>query len=334
MQLYDDRPEGDRAQAWVVQELRRVIGAGQFDYAALARGVHVRAGRIRRRRTLATGASVAVLGPALVGGAALVLPGLLPSGTGVLAASSSWDAATTGTHDEMETEAELAGATAATTAAAVAASATAAPWQDGELLLPAGGLNSSNDDSAWQIPDARPTGVDHLDNLGAPQDGLSYRKIVPISGVMACNTGAPDSTEPLAGQSWAFSDEAGELGSVELQVTGWSDSRAARDALRDDTMTFCVRDTDWHQLDWPQLDWPRLDWQQVDWQQREGDDDFLLYRAGPEADGIAFALVRQGDYLIGVSVDGGAAEPARVAAEIASKTADNLAALDPVHGRD
>lgn len=329
MNSWGERPEDDRDEAWVVQELRRVISAGPFDHGALVRGAHLRARALRRRRALATGASVAVLGPAVVGAAALVLPGLLPSGTG-LPAAASLDAS--GPRNETVAGPSVAVATTTphtspTSTSTTTPVATTAPWQDGALPLPAGGMDTAHDDSRWPIPDARPTGVGHLDALGAPTSGMAYRAIVPISGVMECNTGAVDA-EPLAGQSWSYVDESGGLGPVDLQVTGWADSRAARDALRDGTMTFCVRDTEWRQLDWHEHD---------------GDDDYLLYRASPAGLGeIAFALVRQGDYLVGVSVHSGSDEgsrgtavaPAEVAAEIASRTADNLAALDPAHGRD
>ena len=48
---------------------------------------------------------------------------------------------------------------------------------------------------------------------------------------------------------------------------------------------------------------------------------------------LAGALIRQGDYLVGVTVTGGDADAATaLAAEVADKTAANLAFLDPVHG--
>lgn len=291
------------------------------------------------RRALAAGAVVAVLGTALVGGAALVAPQDAPptvAGTTVQpaaggTASTPIPESTTGTENTH----------AATDPATVVEAAPAAlegaagtdtdhgdpPWQDDAPPLPEGGMQPENPDwpNAWEIPDARPTGIDLLDRLGAPKLGMNYPRMVPVSGVMVCNTGADD-VEPLAGQDWFYYEGDGtglDSASVDIVVTGWEDSTAARDALRDDTMTFCVRDT-------------AGGWQQLEWSEHVGDDDYLLYEAASQTQlDHGFAIVRQGDYVVGVTVtdaDGGA-DPS-VAGEIAAKTADNLEVLDPVHGRD
>lgn len=296
MNTFDDDMENDR----IAGELREAIGEAQFDYPALVAGVHHRVGRIRRRRALVTGAAVAVLTPTLVGGTALVLPGLLPGQSATVIAPAA-----TGEHD---------------TSAAPESPATP-PWQEGAPPLPEGGLEATDSENAWRIPDARPSGVAYLDAFGPPKQGMNYRRTVPVSGVMACNAGTADLV-PLAGQSWYYyqSGASWDAGAVDIQVTGWQDSRAARQALQDDTMTWCSRDTPWQPLEWAE---------------HAGDEDYLLHHATAEGLQKGFAVVRQGDYLIAVTVTDTAGEVnAGVAAEIAAKTADNMMALDAVHGRD
>lgn len=337
-----------------------------------------RRGQARRHRALLTGAAVAALGTALVGGL-VGGPDLLgqetghegsgevalaPAANGTGAAGGTGTANGTGTGDaaspadgvvaqpasaqepvsaqpasaEEPVSAQSAPHQAAQPALAPSASAQAAldqaasaeattpPWQDGQPPLPEGGMSPENPDwpNAWEIPDARPTGVERLDDLGAPKLGMNYPRMVPVSGVMVCNTGADD-VEPVAAQNWMYYEGDGtglDSDMVDIVVTGWEDSTAARDALRDDTMTFCVRDT-------------ADGWQQLEWAGHEGDDDFLLYEATSttpfEHD---IAIVRQGDYVIGVTVTDSAGDGTAAAGEIARKTADNLEALDPVHGRD
>ncbi|WP_109471722.1 hypothetical protein [Ornithinimicrobium cavernae] len=343
-------PEGDEAR--FSRQLCRTVGDVEFDYAALVHGVHRRVGQIRRRRAIATGATVAVLGPALVGGSALVLPGLLPSGIGpgtpetTLAAAPTEEAADRRPEPTASTTDPAAGSTVdPTTTSAVDPTAstpetetetegrsgeelsggepTDPPWQEAAPPLPEGGLQPGDSGNAWEIPDARPTGVAALDEFGAPQLGSNYRRTVPVSGPMVCNGAGPGSgpgVEPLAGQEWMYYHEGGSWapGTVTIQVTGWEDSVWARDALRDATMTYCVRDADG-------------DWERLTWAGRDGDDDYLLYRATSAGVDYRFAVVRRGDYLVGVTVTG--TTGADVAAEVASRTADNLEALDPVHGR-
>ncbi len=293
---------------------------------SLAQGGHA-----RRRRALVTGAAVAALGTALIGGSTLVggegEPGdtteivLTPAAGGSSTEPASAQPASLGTDQALGAD-----QASATDLAAVEGDA-APPWQDSQPPLPEGGMSPENPDlpNAWQIPDARPTGVDYLDGFGAPRMGMNYPRMVPVFDAMVCNTGADD-VEPLAGQNWMYYLGDGtdlDADSVDIVVTGWEDSTAARDALRDDTMTFCVRDTEG-------------DWQQLEWAEHEGDDDYLLYQAG-SGTGLdhSLAIVRQGDYLVGVTVTGTRGE-AKVggAAEIASKMADNLEVLAPVHGRD
>lgn len=288
------------------EALRGAVGTEQFDYQALVAGTHHRAGRIRRRRALATGAAVAVLGPALVGGAALVLPEILPVGSGSVSPA--------GSPGSVTTTAPLPDDAAVTSAPAV----VAPPWQDSEPPLPEGGFQVNESlPNAWEIPDARPTGVEALEDLGVPQLAMSYPRLVPVMSLMTCDPGRPNGIEPEAGQSFDFFSDSGEDLVIYLHVTGWADSDAARDGLVNDAYTLCTWDGDQGE---PQ-----------EWVGHEGDEDYLLYAADGE---VAAAVARQGDYLVAVTVsEGTARENADVATEIAEKTAANLAVLDPDHGQ-
>lgn len=281
-------------------------------------------GRTRRRRGLAAGAAVAVLGTALVGGSALVGDDVLPTGgDSAVAAVPAAGGTGGGEAAPAAVPAEVpAEPVSLETSASPAAGEGSPPWQDSPPPLPEGGLEPENPDlpNAWEIPDARPTGVAALDAFGAPRMGMNYPRMVPVFDVMVCNTGAED-VEPLAGQDWMYYlDDTEPAGSIDIVVTGWEDSTAARDALRDDTMNFCVRDV-------------AGDWEPLEWADHERDEDYLLYQAGSAGREFGFAIVRQGDYLVGVTVSD-TTDNVETAAEIASRTADNLEALDPDHGRD
>lgn len=296
--------------------LRREVGAAEFDVHQLAAGVHLRARRLRRRRAITTGAAVAAIGSVLVGGTAVVLPSMLPGGIGTVVPAAVTEVPP-GEHDGSSPATAL--QTDSSLEEAAAAQPQSPPFQD-SAPLPAedgsdgGGAGPVN---AWDIPDARPTGIAHLDGFGAPRQSLDYPRLAPLSGGMSCNTGVVD-VEPVAGQTWSYYTDSGFAGgAIDIHITGWDDSRLARDLIRDDAMTACVRATDsqWHTVG--------------------ASEDLLLYRADSGDLRLGFALVRQGDYLIGVTVtntDG--PYNADVAAEIATKTAANLAALDRAHGRD
>lgn len=286
--------------------LHSAVDREQFDYDALVAGVHQRAGRIRRRRAIATGAALAVLGPALVGGAALVLPDILPTGDGdstvIAPATRPDDVETTTSADEATTTAE-----------------PEAPWQDPAPPLPEGGLEVNEEvPNAWEIPDARPSGVDALEELGAPKYAAAYPRTVPVMGLMVCDPGREGGAEPEAAHSFGYYPDSGDGLVIDLQVTGWADSDAAFDGLVEDDYTLCTWDGDPGE---PQQ-----------WTGHEGEDGYLLLT--PDADRAA-AVVRQGDYLVAVTVmDGTAEQNVEVATQIASRTADNLEVLDPAHGRD
>ncbi|WP_114905631.1 hypothetical protein [Ornithinimicrobium murale] len=326
----DDSPD-PWGEARVGQHLCRAVGQVDFDYAALVEGVHHRAGRIRRRRALTTGAITAVVAPALLGGSAMVFPGLLPGGVGTVTPAETPLAAVAQEPTSAETpEADLppeghvpSAAPADPMETRQSAVAEEPPWQETAPPLPEGGTGEADQDNAWDVPDARPTGVDLLEALGTPVYGSAAPQIVPVSGVMACDLGQRRGSDPvpLAGQAWMYYDDQ-VAGEVSIQVTGWEDSTAARDDLREGTMTYCVHDTDG-------------DWERIAWPGHEGDEDYLLYQAASNGIDYSFAVVRQGDYVIGVTVtDDHRVASLEVAAELASKTADNMQALDPVHGRD
>lgn len=295
----------------ISQMLRGALGDTDFDYESLVAGAHQRAGRIRRRRAIAAGTAVAVLGPALAGGAALVLPDLLTQDGQVVAPAATTDSVLETLQDPAEDTSEpTAGPTAEDP-----------PWQDGELLLPApeDNLDDEAGDNAWTVPDARPVGVEELEALGAPQQHLAGGRMAPVMGLMTCDPGRDGGVSVIASDHWSYFAEGGGGPSVDLTITGWEDSTAAWDGLINDAYTSCVWDGDVG----PAEPLPG----------HEGDGDYALFT---DADRQVAAVVRQGDYLIAVTVrdETDLAAGTEVAAEVASKTADNLEALDPDHGRD
>ncbi|NLG22113.1 MAG: hypothetical protein GX555_11880 [Actinomycetales bacterium] len=297
--------DGGRGTESLRSVLHGAVDREQFDYDALVAGVHQRAGRIRRRRAVATGVAVAVLGPAAAAGAALVLPDILPGGdsTTIAPATRPDEAPTTAPADDD----------------AVTADPTP-PWQDGAPPLPEGGFEVNEDlPNAWEIPDPRPTGVAALDDLGMPQLAAAYPRTVPVMNLMVCDPGRTGGAEPEAGLSFDYFTDDPDDPVINLQVTGWEDSGAARDGLLDDDYLLCT--------------WSPRPGEPQPWPGHEGDDDHLVF--APEGSDQVAAVVRQGDYLVAVTVqDTGAAEDIELAREIAGKTADNLEALDPVHGPD
>lgn len=137
---------------------------------------------------------------------------------------------------------------------------------------------------------------------------------------MSCDPGHPGGVEPVAAQNVTYYEGGLDGLSIDIIVTGWEDSIAARDGLVNDDYTSCAWDDRVGQVE--------------PWPGHEGDEDYLVF-PGAEPDLVA-AVVRQGDYLVSVTVRDGAGSRSgtEIATEIASKQADNLEALDPVHGRD
>lgn len=300
------RQHGSRPDDDISQMLRGALGDTDFDYDSLVAGAHQRAGRIRRRRAIATGAAVAVLGPALVGGAALVVPDLLSQDGNVVGPAATTDVAVETTQAPTQDDTEE--------------STAEPPWQDGELPMPDPEDDlGDEDENAWEVPDPRPLGVEALDDLGAPQQRLLGSNIAPVLRLMSCDPGREGGGSPIAGDHWMFFLEEGGGPSIDVTVTGWEDSVAARDGLVNDDYTKCVLDESAGEVQ--------------EWPGQEGDEDYLIV---PGTDGATMAaVVRQGDYLVAVTVGGDSQDEAtEIATEIAEKTAENLEALDPDHGRD
>lgn len=291
----------------VLRRSLRDAGAG-FDYDALVAGVHHRAHRIRVRRTVGTLAAAAVFGPALVGGA-LALPNLVGDDVGIAPPAGTDDTVATVTEDGP-------------------------PFQDGELALPPGGEEFAAIENAWEIPDARPTGVALLEEWRSPQSLSNYPRIPVLMGLMVCDPGNPGGAEPLAGQAWHYApgeDESGSMWeSVDIQVTGWADGEAAMEGLRDDALA-CRWDTG--------LKGEPLQ-AEMPWPGKADDPDYYLnepfqFEGFDESVWVGAAAVQTGDYVIGVTVEHVDRETAVASAqEIADKTAANLAYLDPERAGD
>jgi len=299
--LFDERAEDDLAR-----DVRRAVAAAEFDYPALVREVHRRADRIRRRRVIVTGAGVLVLAPAALGGVFLVLPSLLPSGI-----------------PAVDTRLAPVPAPSAPGPASPSAPVPATPepgdppWQEG-VPPQAAWWDGPEEDlpNAWEIPDARPTGIQGLDALGAPDYAADYPWIVPVEGLMSCDPARTGGVQPVAGRTHAYS--SGGVEALTIQVTGWEDSVAARDGLVADGYTLCS--------------WDRAPGEPLGWAGHEGDPDHLLFL--PQGADRPAAVVRQGDYLVAVTGGDASEGTVRLVAEVAEKTAANLEALDPLHGRD
>lgn len=352
MSWQDDHEPG-RGRA-LPDELRSALGQEpDFDYAALVAGTKARARRIRRRRALAQGAVAAVLIPTLVG-TGFVLnnrlsveegPGGPALATGTPTADPAVDDVAVVTVEETVEPTGPATGQAEGTAPAPPAQTSGPsapvldqpPYQDPALLPELTSLETNPDlPNREDIPDPRPTGVVGLDALGAPS-GWLYPRVVPLPGFVAArdNIGLDPDTgiQGHSGRSfdWAASDAPTEgVAAVTLDVGLWDDASFAMEQLRTggtELSTFWIGGTDADGglvVGVPDpLPWPGHD----------GSPDHLLVAAEEEPRHLAGALIRQGDYLVGVTVTGGDADAATaLAAEVADKTAANLAFLDPVHG--
>lgn len=305
------------------------VGGNDFDYDALVAGTKARASRIRRRRAAQHAVTAAVLAPVLVGTGWLV-------GTN-LAGQGAPDQVTVAASPDDDTQATDGATGAADGTAETADGDGLVPFQDPEQLpesVPA--QENPNLPNAWDIPDVRPTGVAFLDEMGAPELDLRYPRIVPLSGFMVGNDGGlVDGVEPLSAAEWDFvGDGAGMFpDSVAITVTGWSDSAAVLAALPTDSPTTHAQ---WL-VPWTALAWEGAGPGDLLVAEQTAADEQSAADEQPDADRghHVGAVVRQGDYLVGVSVRARTQEEAVAAAtEIAERTAANLAHLDPEHAQE
>lgn len=299
-----------------------------FDYEALVAGTHERAGRIRRRRAVGTLAAAAVLVPGLVGGGVLVNSMIEDQAVQPLPAGPSEGGSDQATEGDSGTSDE---AVTTDDRAATTQQPTTPPWQDGELPEAPAAEGDTASDNAWEIPDPRPTGVEFLDQFGEPQQYLEGPNLAPAMGAMACNLDdREDWTRPVAGANWGFFLEEGDNASLDLVVTGWDDGAGAMEGVRADEL-FCA---------WDAGDDGESVQAEIDWPGHEGDEDRYLNETYPAYGymsdySVSVAVVRAGDYLVAVRAQDLDPEVAQDAStEIAEKAAENLAALDPEHGRD
>lgn len=192
----------------------------------------------------------------------------------------------------------------------------------------------------WEIPDPRPTGITFLELLGEPRIHRAGPDTFPVFDMAdsgPIDQGGPD---PITGQTWSYwaepvTDRVEDVMwpyGVDIQVTGWEDGREAIDLLREDGLNDSWADT----------------FELGEWAGHEDDGDRVAFQThqldamrdeGGEPEPIAryrgIVAIRTGDYIIGVSVTGDSADSAdALSREIATKSAENLAVLDPEHGSD
>lgn len=328
--------EAPRTPDAELEELLRsaLSSAGDgFDTSVLLHTTHRRVTQQRRRHAMATVAATGVAAVAVV---------------------TAWQAATplTGIPEQMQTatqpsaEAEsLSSGQAGEPEGSGSGETTlqedaGAPWQAAPPPLTQeeqdlGTTEGESDPShgAWQIPDPRPTGVDFLDDLGDPRAHATGANSPPVDGMVGNESAQEGGSESVAGQFWSYYADGQDLASLtaRIHVTGWQDAPAAMEGLRGDELYYA-----------------RGEEQQAGtWRGREDDPDRFVFetyqRIQDDAEGgltplgvyEASAVVRTGDYLVAATVTAESPREAdAVAREIAEKSAENLAALDPEHGTD
>lgn len=176
-------------------------------------------------------------------------------------------------------------------------------------------------ENAVVIPDVVPTGIAFLDALGPAQLDLAYPRVVPLPEFTSGNLEEPVQIEPHSGRTWMFYAAGNEIDqdAVQLTVSGWVDSRAAMTALRGDQTGFNFRTTpdDLGTIEMPWTDGTT------------GSADRLLVGEASPVGGwtTVGAVVRQGDFLVGVTVTAATPEEASATAvQIAEAAAASLAA--------
>lgn len=274
-------PDRDGPDRGLEDALRSALqhSAPASDYDDLVLSVHHKVGVKRRRRAIGTGVvAVAAVGVFATGGA--VVLGNIGEG-------------------EVTPAAQMTNG--------------AAPFQPVPPPNPPGG--SYEDGNAWDVPDARPTGIDSLDALGAPSNLVATPGLNPLSGVLICASG-PDA-DGLSDASLSSHYEGqtdSEIQSVRISITGWEDGGVDLDQFRNGEVG-CT--------------WPADRLNEVDW---TGEGDGLLTPPYPSGTGrqVTGAMVDVGDYTVGVTVESNNDQlAADTAVEIAGATAANLEALDP-----
>lgn len=353
MSWYDER--GDRAS--LDDELRSVLTPGgsepDFDYDALVAGTTVRARRLRLRRALTQTAVAAVLVPTLVAagwsiGTRLSVDGGAGQQVSVAGQTSEptpEEAGVTGTDEAGTTWVDTAGRTDATVADGALTTATAIPtpawagppFQDPAALQPIEPETNPDLPNREDVPDARPTGIPALDALPLV-GGWLYPRTVPLMSFVAAtdNIGLnpDDGVEPHSGLSVDWLDEGAygqgaAVHAVTLNITAWDDAAFAMEQLRTGgtaLSTFWMADGEGDALS---VGRPTP----LPWAGHDGSADHLLV-TGSTGEQAAGALIREGNYLIGVTVYGQDSEAATdLAAEVAEQTAANLVALDPSRGQ-
>lgn len=318
-------------EAWLRGALS---GAGDgFDSAALSSGVRGRSEAVRRRQVLSTAAATGMAAVALAalwqGADALgtappqqVQPGAPAPRVPGTQAPGVQDPGLTAA--EPVEPAEPAGP-------AEPAESAEPPWQDQAPPTSPSDGSMSTGTGAWDIPDARPTGVAFLDELGPPRLYLEGTNLMPLPGWMRGNDwGNPTGRKQVAGLEWGFYGEGSNASqpAVDIAISGWDDGAAAMADFRADRLS-STHDTAGGR-----------DLRPAPWPGHEGESDFFAARPFAWDQDTTYAgwfdgaaVVCTGDYLVGVSVTAESPELATgLAREIAAKTADNLAVLDPEHG--
>lgn len=337
-----DEQREDRQLLTVLADAAAAPGAGPvFDHDALVLGTWARARRIRRRRAIAQGAVATVMVPGLVGAGWMVLHPMSgdigPAGATVASQVSVPPAGTSAEPASGVSAGAIAEPAAGT--GAELAEVTGTPYQDPSLLPELVSLDRNPDlPNAVDLPDPRPTGIPELDALGSPEAWL-YPRLVPLLGFVAArdNIGLDPDTgiEPHSGRDFSWIDDealaAGEgVYTVVLNVTAWDDAGVPMEQLRtggtelstfwavgagDGGLVVGVPDP----LPWPEGTDPAG---------AAGDLDRLLVGSSAVVP-TGGALVRQGDLLVGVTVEASdLALATDLAARVADRAAANLAVLD------
>lgn len=303
-------------------ELRSALGdEPDFDYSALVSGTRARATRMRRRRAVGQAVTVAVLAPTLVGSAWFIGNRLTgDAGPQDIAVATQ----TTETDVAVETEAGPTTGEAVTEATSTTGEAvTLPPFQTSEPPAPLKTEEDAGLANQIEIPDPRPVGIPFLDDFGAPQVETSVPGTLPVPGWTTAEEGATG-LRPHSAVSWGYFDptQAFDQPAAEITLTAWDDAPAAMASLTGDRSAYPYRTAE----DMAPLAQP--------WPGAEDADHLLVVSAYVEAPATA-AVIRQGEYLVAVTVRGvGEDVPGELARTIAEQTAANLAVLDPEHGQD